>query len=58
MALTQIKMQEKKNVMDRLGLFPKQRGWAVKEWIENLKFWTEVDGFEELRLNIFESNLV
>jgi len=57
MALTQIKMQEKKNVMDRLGPFPRQRGWAVKEWIENLKFWTEVDGFEELRLNIFQSSL-
>ena len=43
--------------MDWLGLFPKQRGWAVKEWIENLKFWTEVDGFEELRLNIVQSSL-
>ena len=43
--------------MDRLGPFPSQRGWVVKEWIENLKFWTEVDGYEELRLNIFQSSL-
>ena len=50
-------MQEKKSVMDRLGSFPSQKGWVIKELIENLKFWIEVDGYEELRLNIFQSSL-
>ena len=57
MALTQAKMQEKKSVMDRLGPFPNAKGWIVKEWVENMKFWTEVDGYEDLRLNIFKSSL-
>jgi len=57
MALTQARMQEKKSVMDRLGPFPSIKGWLVKEWLENLKFWTEEDGYEDLRLNIFKSSL-
>ena len=57
MAFTQAKMQEKRSVMDRLGPFPNTKGWIVKEWVENMKFWTEVDGYEDLRLNIFKSSL-
>jgi len=57
MALSQARMQEKKSLMDRLGRLPSAKGWLIKEWIENLKFWTEEDGYVDLRLNIFKSSL-
>jgi hypothetical protein len=57
MALSQPKMMEKKNVMERLGAFPSVKGWRVKEWLSNLKFWTEEDGYEDIKLNIFKSSL-
>ena len=50
-------MQEKKGIIDRLGPFPSSKGWMVREWLEKLKFWTEEDGFEDLRRNIFKSSL-
>jgi hypothetical protein len=50
-------MAAKKSIMDRLGPFPVEKGWMVKEWVSNLKFWTDQDGFEDLRVNIFTSSL-
>ena len=57
MALSGIKMQEKKGIMERIGPFPCAKSWMIKEWVENLKFRKEEDGYEDLRLNIFKASM-